>query len=163
MQSAAWAALLRKIPPDQHDKLMLVTSIGQEITLYALLDLAEDYLAIRGRLAGTTDAGRVFFVPYDQINYLGFQKEMRDATFRAMFDLPAPVAVAAKPEPVDEPVTTPEVSEAAAAIVPESPPLAESEPLAEAPRTAMPGKAALLERLRARAKTGTPKPPSATP
>ena len=42
MQSAAWSALLRRIPPDQHDKLMLVTSIGQEITLYGFLDLADE-------------------------------------------------------------------------------------------------------------------------
>src|SRR3954449_4863679 len=104
MHSAAWVALLRRIPAEQHDKLMLVTSIGQEITLYAFLDLTEDYMAIRGRLAGTTDAGRVFFIPYDQINYLGFQKEIKEAAFRAMFGLPAPSAAEARPQPVDEPV-----------------------------------------------------------
>src|SRR5260370_13066150 len=104
MHSAAWTALLARIPPEQHDRLMLVTTIGQEITLYALLDLTEDYLAIRGRLAGSTDAGRVFFVPYDQINYLGFQKELKESTFRAMFRLPEPRTSAARTQPVDAPV-----------------------------------------------------------
>src|ERR1700686_2985013 len=138
MHSAAWTALLARIPPDQHDKLMLVTTIGQEITLYTLLDLTEDYLAVRGRLAGSTDAGRIFFIPYDQINYLGFQKEMKESTFRTMFDLPEPPAGEANREPVTQDLP----GEEPAVVAPELPPT--SEPAPEPARPALPGKAALL-------------------
>src|SRR5262249_32336987 len=85
MQGQAWISLLRRIPPEQQDTLVLVTTVGIELSIKNILRLEDDYVAIRGRLAGTTDAGRVFFVPYDQINYVGFLNEMKEAQFHVLF------------------------------------------------------------------------------
>ena len=52
MQSHVWTTLLRQIPAEKHDCLMIMTTSRVEINLQAVLRLDADYLAIRGRLAG---------------------------------------------------------------------------------------------------------------
>jgi hypothetical protein len=74
------------------------------------LRLDPECLALRGRLAGSTDAGRVFFVPYSHIDYFGFQQPLKEAEFHELFnnlDLlgpsvplnPAVAAASVPPEP----------------------------------------------------------------
>jgi hypothetical protein len=101
MQNAAWMALWRRLPPDQHDQLMVVTAIGTEIAIQNVLRIEEDFVVIRGRLAGSSDTGRVFFVPYNQINYAGFQRAVKEEEFDALFGENAPqgAAEAAAREP----------------------------------------------------------------
>ena len=89
MQSSVWATLLRQIPTECHDQLMLTTFGGTEIAIQGILRIDHEFLAIKGRLAGSQDAGRVFFLPYCQIDYLGFQralKEVRPST-RPWFEM----------------------------------------------------------------------------
>lgn len=86
MHSAAWVKLLRHIPIEEHAKLMLVTRAGVEITVQVILRIDPECLALRGRLAGSTEAGRIFFVPYSHIDYLGFQQPLKESEFRALFD-----------------------------------------------------------------------------
>ena len=149
MQGTAWIKLLQTVPPAQHDNLLLVTNIGTEVAIQSILGLEEECLVVRGRMAGT-DFGRVLFVPYDQINYMGFQKFIKEADFRVMFgdtlhppagaEPPAPVAAA--PAPAAE---TPQENE-------ESAPLPEPAPSPAAPeaRPAPVSKSILLARLRQR-------------
>lgn len=85
MQDAAWVKLLRHIPTSEQSNLMLVTTSGTEIAIHALLRIDPACLALRGRLAGSTDAGRVFFVPYSQIDYFGFQQPLKEAEFHELF------------------------------------------------------------------------------
>jgi hypothetical protein len=102
MQSSMWAALLRHIPGEQHNNLMLVTAGGTEIAIQGILRIDHQFVALKGRLAGSQDSGRVFFIPFSHIDYLGFQKPVKDVEFREMFDdlsLPAPAHGAAGPEP----------------------------------------------------------------
>lgn len=97
MHNPAWVKLLSHIPASEHAKLMLVTTSGTEITIQCLLRLDPECLALRGRLAGSTDAGRVFFVPYSHIDYFGFQQPLREADFHELFsklDLLGPPAAA---------------------------------------------------------------------
>ena len=80
---------------------MLLTRNHTEIAVQSILRLDPDFLIIKGRLAGSQDAGRVFFVPYDQIDHVGFYRAFKDAEFNEMFaglDAPPP-AFAAAPEP----------------------------------------------------------------
>lgn len=86
MHDVAWVKLLRHIPPGEQSNLMLVTTSGTEIAIHALLRIDPECLALRGRLAGSTDAGRVFFVPYSHIDYFGFQQPLKEAEFRELFD-----------------------------------------------------------------------------
>ena len=85
MQDAAWVKLLRHIPTSEQSNLMLVTTSGTEIAIQALLRIDPECLALRGRLAGSTDAGRVFFVAYSQIAYFGFQQPLKEAEFHELF------------------------------------------------------------------------------
>ena len=169
MQSSVWINLFRRIPPDQHDTLAIVTSVGIEINIQDLLRIEEDHLVIRGRLAGTTDSGRVFFIPYSQINYLGFTKEVKVAQIMAIYGEPVPAemavpkveAASAIADAAEEEVT-PESDDAVPVPPPPEPP-----PPAEVPKPGqfkIPRKSGLLERLRARAQAGpNPRPPANNP
>ena len=143
MQSSVWALLLRQVPPEQHHKLMLVTSGHTEITIQAVLRIDHQFLAIKGRLAGSQDAGRVFFIPYNHIDYLGFQQAVKDAEFHEMFDglsFPAAEAAAPAPSEPERPVPT-----LATEPTPTPAPLAVG-----VSRPPTPIKSAVLERFRAR-------------
>jgi hypothetical protein len=141
MHSSVWTALLRHLPPEQHDRLMLVTAGGTEIALQAVLRVEAEFIAVKGRLAGSQEAGRVFFIPYSKIDYLGFQKPLRESEFQELFGglrLPERGQPAAAEPAAAEP----------------APPAAEPAPAAPAaPSSAArtPIKSAVLERFRARA------------
>jgi hypothetical protein len=149
MQSVAWKAIFNRIPREHHEILMVVTSIGIEINVKSIQLLEPDYVVIRGRLGGTTDAGRVFFVPYDQINYLTFNKEIKEEQVAEMLGTEAPPPRAAIP---DGESLLQAAAEAAAAAVKEEP---APPPTPEPAKAAPPGKMALLERIRSRVR---PKP-----
>jgi hypothetical protein len=165
MQSSAWAAILRRIPPDQHDSLAIVTTVGVEISIQDVLRIEDDHIVMRGRLSGTTQSGRAFFVPYDQINYLGFQKEVRVAQIMALYsEAPAAEHVESKAATLSaQPaVIQPATTDAAPAAVAQPSPVAEL-PL-EPPKPGqlkLPRRSGLIDRLRARALLGPkPEPPS---
>jgi hypothetical protein len=85
MHNAAWVKLLSHIPAGEQSKLMLMTTSGTEITIQCLLRLDPECMALRGRLSGSTDAGRVFFVPYSHIDYFGFQQPLKEVEFHELF------------------------------------------------------------------------------
>ncbi len=137
MHDAAWVKLLRHIPASEQSNLLLVTTSGREIAIQGLLRIDPECVALRGRLAGSTDAGRIFFVPYSQIDYFGFQQPLKEAEFHELFGSleslssePPPTA----PEPHAEP-TLP----APAQLTP--------------PRTPVAIKSVVLEKFRARSNT----------
>ena len=85
MQSAAWTRLLRQVPVNAQDGLMLQTINRTEIAVQAILRFDADFLIIKGRLAGSQEAGRIFFVPYEQIDHVGFYRAIKDGEFNEMF------------------------------------------------------------------------------
>ena len=154
MQSAAWKAIFNRIPREHHEIMMVVTSIGIEINVKSIQLLEPDYVVIRGRLGGTTDAGRLFFVPYDQINYVTFNKEIKEDQVAEMLGTEAPPPKAAIPDGDSLKKADAEAAAAAAATAAKEEaalPPAPTEPAKAAP----PGKMALLERIRSRVR---PKP-----
>jgi hypothetical protein len=97
MRGNSWATLLQFIPPELHDNLMVVTKAGIEITVGNILRVDHEFLAFKGRLAGSQDAGRLFMVPYANIEYLGWMKQVKDSEFHETFDnlvMPEPTAAA---------------------------------------------------------------------
>jgi hypothetical protein len=155
MQSASWIALLQRIPPTQHETLMLATLVGTEIAIQNILRLEAEYVVIRGRLAGSTDTGRVFFIPYDQLNYVGFQKGVTEAQICELYGEPVPTPAAAQVEAESILEPPAEVEPEAAADSPQPPePTTEATPASEAdkpkPRLAIPSRSGILARLRAR-------------
>jgi hypothetical protein len=156
MQSSGWIALLHQLPKDQHDNLIFTTSAGVEIAVNAVHRIEADYVLLRGRQTGAaTESGGFYFLPYDRILFMGFQKPVKEITIRAIYG----EAVSAVPTRQESPERSPEpaqVSETAAPPVepePPSPTAATPEPAPPAPEPSKPNpanKAALLERLRAR-------------
>jgi len=147
MQGSSWLALLEKIPPEQLDNLLFITSNGTGIAVKGVVRAENEYVVVRGRLLGAAEeGGGFFFVPYDQINYVGFQRLVREAVIQSMYDGKPPaikLASPTKPEGAD-------AADTASAPGPSPAPTPDSDS-AGAPRpAAAPGKAALLERLRAR-------------
>jgi hypothetical protein len=151
MQAAAWIQLLRLVPETHQNNLLLGVANGSEIAIQAICRMDPDYLLVRGRLTGTTDGGGVFLVPFDQIIFLGFQRQVEPATLQAMFGSsfePAPsVEVPAQETPQPQ---------AVAELPPSTPP-------APAPVVAIPsapapvaGKVDLLERWRSQRAKQTP-------
>jgi hypothetical protein len=141
MHSSAWVALFRHIPEEHQSTLMVVTASGVEIAIQSILRIEREFAAFKGRLAGSQDAGRVFFIPYAHIDYFGFQQEIKDVQFHERFDdlvipdvEPQPAAPLAPSEALPEPEPEPE--------------------LAPPPMVCPPIKSAVLERFRARSSIG---------
>src|SRR4051812_10151964 len=131
MQSTPWIALLKKIPAEQQNQLMLVTTSGIEIALQTILVLDGECLVFKGRLSGCQDAGRLFYVPFDRIDYVGFNRVISEDEFKAWYgDMPA-----ASAQRIETPANG----------TPASP--------GPASRTPLPNRAALLERIRSRPST----------
>jgi hypothetical protein len=165
MQCRTWISLLRRIPTELQDFLVFVTSIGTEISVQSILRMEDEYIVVRGRLAGTTDVGRVFFIPLADINHVLIQKEMKETEIQALYEQPlasAPKGVSANGRSLRPPVEKQIEPEANAAPTPEPQPSAEtpSEPASppkstrSSPRLPIPSKEAILERLRARVRSG---------
>jgi hypothetical protein len=102
MLNASWATLLRQIPADQHDQLMLRTANGTEISVQNLLRIDFEFVVVKGRLSGSQDNGRVFILPYGNIDYFGINRFVKDEEYTALFAtvvIPDPEAKAAPPAP----------------------------------------------------------------
>ncbi len=160
MQSHTWISLLRRIPAVQQNGIVIMTSVGTEMSIQSILRTEEYYLVFRGRMSATTDAGRLFFVPYDQIIYLGLQKEATEVDLQALYGDLSCFAFTTEPQP--EPETAP-AEDTATGDQPAAD-LAPAEPQDErksGARLSLPGKEAILKRLRARSNPGLAnKPPS---
>lgn len=161
MQS--WIVLLRRIPADQQNTLAIMTTVGIEMNIQDILRIEEDHVVIRGRQAGTIATGRVFFIPYHQISYLCFQREVKETQIRCLYD-ESPGAASAEAESA---TATPEPAAeipAAEAKPDSTPPPPEVKQPPEPPKPGqlkIPRKSGLIERLRARAQAGANfKPPA---
>jgi hypothetical protein len=154
MQNIAWVTFFRHLPPALLDTLSIKMMSGTEVSIQSILRVDHEFVVLKGRLAGTQDAGRVFFLPYRQIDHLYYQKEVRESEFNDAFDslqmpIPGTEAAVAAPEGAESPaeaVPTDEVPAFAAEAMPEGTP--ESTPVNRP--TPVPIKSAVLERFRAR-------------
>jgi hypothetical protein len=163
MQNSGWNELLRLIPASQHNNLVLTTSSGIEIALQSLVRLEKEFVVVRGRQTGTTDGGGFFFVPYDQVDFLGFQNPIPETEVRAMFgelvtETTASEALPPETRPTvqkESPTPTPAEPAAAPVAAPPTPRPNVPQPAPARPAGAT-NKAALLERLRARRSDGNP-------
>ena len=98
--------VFRRIPEESHPQINLVLRGQGQITVDTVAGYEPHYLVIRGREAGSTDEGRGFFVPYEEIAYVRIERVVRLGELKAMLgpgaESHAPAAAAAV-----EPETTP--------------------------------------------------------
>jgi hypothetical protein len=169
MHSNAWVQLLQQIPPQLREQLMIVTAAGIEISVNSIMRIDHEFVAFRGRLSGSQDQGRLFFLPYRNIDYVGFQREVKDDQYQECFgnlqvSPPPQLAVTAalqaqtRQQPEPEPAPPPE---SAPPPEPEPQPAPQAETPPVAPSGALPQrgqatiKSAILERFRSRSGQGT--------
>jgi len=85
MLSEEWIELLAMIPPEQHNILVLTTLTGVDLNIETILRAEPSYLVFRGRVSGQMDDGRIFFLPYRQIDYLQINREVKEAEIRRLY------------------------------------------------------------------------------
>lgn len=172
MQSLQWVELIGRVPRDLHDGLVILTTSGLNINLAAILRIEENLVVVRGRIGGSTDTGYTFFVPYDQIMCLYYSRPIKESEIAGLFaGPPVTQATAAATESADALAEGPTAEALAAPLAPPGGPAAAGVPGPAATSITtrsgaipLPGKAAILERLRKR--TGgsapgiIPKPPT---
>jgi hypothetical protein len=137
----AWISLFRRIPANLHDTLALGITTGSEIVVQRIVRLDPDFMIIRGRLAGTQDAGRIVTIPYSQLTFVAIQRDLKDAEVEALFGQSAPAAFADMP---NLPAPTEAAEEDAETTV--------NEPEPPVKRPDQPSRNALVAKLRERLK-----------
>jgi hypothetical protein len=161
MQNSAWLALFQRLPASQHADLVLVTSVGMEIMVQRIVRAEEDFLVLRGRPAGSTEAARVVVLPYDQINHLAINRPLPEPQIQKLFDPSWAPAEGTAESATAANLANEAVENSAVDSVPPASDAAESTPPAEPPdpqapeagknnKASPPSKSLLLARLRAR-------------
>jgi hypothetical protein len=93
-ENQTWITVFRRIPANLHDTLALGLTTGTEIVVQKILKLEPDFMIIRGRLAGTQDAGRVVLIPYSQLAFVAVIRDLKETEIEAIFGQSAAPAVA---------------------------------------------------------------------
>jgi hypothetical protein len=131
MQNQEWIEMFRVLPPEMHNQVVIVLLNGSELTIDTFCRFEANFLLARGRVGGTLDENRPFFIPYDQMLYCRLERSMKVEELEDMF-VNRPNSATAATEAVRPAAPTP----AALPVVP-------SKADSTATRTA------LLERIRA--------------
>lgn len=79
MQAHDWIELFRTIPEAQHNTLVLTTLSGVDLSIDTIIRTELNYLVFRGRVCGQTDDGRLFFLPYRQIDFLQLNRSLKES------------------------------------------------------------------------------------
>ena len=69
--------LFKRVPELYHPQMNLVLSNGFVLSVDLVVRFEPLYMAFRGREGGTTDEGRAFFVPYEEITYIRLERVVR--------------------------------------------------------------------------------------
>jgi hypothetical protein len=77
--------MFKKIPEVMHPQVNLVLGNRFVLTVESIARYEPTYLVFRGREGGTSDEGRAFFVPYEEISYIRIEREVRMGEIKKMF------------------------------------------------------------------------------
>ena len=126
MQNHDWIELFRLIPEAQHNTLVLTTHSGVDLAIELVIRTELTYLVFRGRVCGQTDDGRIFFLPYHQIDFLQLNRSVKEEEIREFFgesaDAPKSVVLAAPGSVPGSSILSPPKSGFAASVSPGSSP-----------------------------------------
>lgn len=85
MQLSEWVRLFTNAPPDAQSAMILGVANGSTVAVQEVVRIDPEYVVIRGRLGGTTDADRIFCLPYDQLTFFLFNKPLSDEDLSQAF------------------------------------------------------------------------------
>ncbi len=77
--------LFKRIPESSHAQVNLVLRNQFVLSVNVVVRFEPTYLVFRGREGGTTDEGRAFFVPYEEIGYLRLERVVRIGELKQMY------------------------------------------------------------------------------
>ena len=77
MKNEEWIEIFRSIPEERHASLVVVLTNSSEISVDCLFRFEPTFVILRGRLGGTTDDNRAFFVPYSSIQYFRIDRVIK--------------------------------------------------------------------------------------
>jgi hypothetical protein len=103
MQNGAWVEMLRLLPEAQHPNLLVMTADGSEVFVSDVVRMEPEYLVLRGRVAGTSDTGLAFFIPYDRIAFVRLQKSVPEELIYGLYGLKPPERKVEAEAPPEEP------------------------------------------------------------
>lgn len=110
MLNSSWEAIFKSIPPELQNQYILVTASGTELAIQSLLRIEAEFVIIKGRLSGSQEQGRVFFLPFEHVDWLGTAAAIKDTDFNEVFGslrIPTPDRRPAPAEPTAEPSPPP--------------------------------------------------------
>ena len=77
--------VLKRVPPGEQTSLVLTMRSGLFLSVDAVVRMEAEYLVMRGREGGTTDEGRAFFVPFDEISFVKIDRVVKAADLKRMY------------------------------------------------------------------------------
>ncbi|MFO0803755.1 MAG: hypothetical protein U0791_11635 [Gemmataceae bacterium] len=77
--------LFKKIPEHYHPQVNLILRGQGMITVDCVVRFEPNYVVLRGREQGSTDEGRAFFVPYEEIAYFRIERVLKLAELKRMY------------------------------------------------------------------------------
>jgi len=77
--------LFKKIPEHYHAQVNLILRGQGMITVDCVVRFEQHYLVLRGREQGSTDEGRAFFVPYEEIAYFRIERVLKLSELKRMY------------------------------------------------------------------------------
>ena len=116
MTNQEWAEMFGRIPAELHNQLSLVLGHNMEVMIETIFRLEDTFAVFRGRVSGTSDEGRAFFIPYTKMAYLRIEKEVKLDELRVLFG-DAPLGGVSPLDAPEDKVQSPSVAPAAAAPV----------------------------------------------
>ncbi len=104
--------LTKRIPEESHPQVNFCLRNGMVLTMDAVARFEEQFVVFRGREGGTSDEGRAFFLPYEEITYIRIERIVRMGELKKMWgetgyvDSEDRLSGVAPPKPVTTPAGT---------------------------------------------------------
>lgn len=77
--------MFKRIPEEMLGQVNLILANRFVLSVDAVARFEDTYIVFRGREGGTTDEGRGFFVPYEEVSYIRLEREVRLGEIKRMF------------------------------------------------------------------------------
>ncbi len=77
--------LFKRLPESYHAQVNLILRGQGMITVDVVIRFEPTYVVLRGREQGSTDEGRAFFVPYEEIAYLRLERVVKLGEIKEMY------------------------------------------------------------------------------
>jgi hypothetical protein len=101
--SVDWRKFFEDLPTSEHELAIVALANGDEVSIQRIMKYMDAFMVVRGRLGGTEDAGHVFCLPYDRIEFVFFSRIQPDQTVVEMFgDIIGGVRLAFMIDPEEE-------------------------------------------------------------